>query len=147
MMMGFHTHYAVSGRQGRVLIVDDEEEVRKPIRLTLCKAGYEVVEAADGALAIKALSSGDNPLMVDAIVCDLRMPQIDGTEAIRYFRLQFPSVPIIVLTGYPDLEMAVSLMKLGVRDYLVKPATKNEILRVIERAVSEHEILTDQFAI
>jgi two-component system chemotaxis response regulator CheY len=144
--MGFHTHYAVSGRQGRILIVDDEEEIRKPIRLTLTRAGYEVVEAADGDEAIRRLSSGDNPLMVDVIVCDLRMPRVDGREAIAYFRSQYPSIPIVVLTGFPDVEMAVALMKQGIHDYLVKPATKDDVLRIIKEAVNQHEILKGQFA-
>jgi two-component system chemotaxis response regulator CheY len=143
--MGFHTHYAVSGRQGRVLLIDDEEEVRKPIRLTLSKAGYEVVEAEDGGQAVRALNAEDNPLMVDAIVCDLRMPKADGTEAINYFRAQYPSVPVIVLTGYPDVEMAVSLMKQGVHDFLVKPVSKDDVLRVIKRAVEQREALRNQF--
>jgi DNA-binding NtrC family response regulator len=143
--MGFHMHYAVSGRQGRVLLIDDEEVVRKPIRLTLSKAGYEVVEAEDGRQAVRALNAEDNPLMVDAIVCDLRMPKADGTDAINYFRAQYPSVPVIVLTGYPDVEMAVSLMKQGVHDFLVKPVSKDDILRVIHRAVEQREALRNQF--
>jgi len=144
--MGFHTHYAVSGRQGRILIVDDEEEIRKPIRLTLTRAGYEVVEASDGDEAIRLLNSADNPLMVDVIVCDLRMPRVNGTEAIAYFRSQYPTVPIVVLTGFPDVEMAVTLMKQGIHDYLVKPATKEDVLRIIKEAVTQHEILKGQFA-
>jgi two-component system chemotaxis response regulator CheY len=133
--MSFDTHHTVSGRQGRVLIIDDEEEVRKPLRLMLCKAGYEVLEAEDGGKAITALNADDNPVMLDAIICDLCMPKVDGTEAISYFRSQYPAVPIIVLTGYPDAEMAVSLIKQGVHDYLVKPALKDDVLRVIRRAV------------
>ncbi|MEK7268078.1 MAG: response regulator, partial [Nitrospirota bacterium] len=79
--MGIHPFDAVGGRQGRVMIVDDEEEVRKPLRLNLTKAGYDVVEAYDGEHAIKTLNSDDNPLMVDTILCDIRMPKVDGTEA------------------------------------------------------------------
>jgi two-component system chemotaxis response regulator CheY len=133
-------HQAVGSRQGRVLLVDDEEEVRKPIRLTLTKAGYEVVEAFDGEQAIRLLSSGDNPLVVDAILCDLSMPRMNGLDAIQHFRNEFPSIPVVVLTGFPDFETAVALMKQGVRDYLVKPAPKEELLRILTRAVSEHEI-------
>jgi two-component system chemotaxis response regulator CheY len=140
-LMGFHTHYAVSGRQGRVLLVDDEAAVRKPIQLTLTRAGYEVIEAQDGDEAMQLLNSGDNPLMVDAILCDLHMPGVDGTDAIAYFRTHYPSVPIVVLTGFPDVEMAVALMRQGVKDYLVKPVSKEDVLKVIQKAVSQHEIL------
>ena len=141
-----HTHYAVSGRQGRILVVDDEAQVRKPISLILSKEGYEVVEAEDGEQAIKKIAEGDNPLMVDTIVCDIRMPKINGQEAIAYFRGQFPSVPIVVMTGYPDVELAVSLMRQGVRDYLVKPVSKDKLLTVIKKSVEQHVVLKDQFA-
>jgi two-component system chemotaxis response regulator CheY len=144
--MGFLPHETRPGRQGRVLVVDDEIQVRKPIQLSLTKAGYEVIEAADGEQAIQALNAGDNPLMVDTILCDIRMPKINGTEAIAYFRTQFPTVPVIVMTGYPDVELAVSFMKQGVLDYLVKPVSKEELLTVIRKSVDQHVVLKDQFA-
>jgi two-component system chemotaxis response regulator CheY len=128
-------------------VVDDEAQVRKPISIMLAKDGYEVVEAADGQEAIEALRSGDNPLMVDTVLCDIRMPNINGKEAIVYFRSQFPGVPIVVMTGYPDVELAVSLMRQGVRDYLIKPVTKEELLSVIRKSVDQHVVLKDQFAV
>ena len=143
--MSFHTHYAVSGRQGRVLVVDDEPSIRKPVKLTLAKAGYEVVEAQDGEQAIKVLNSDDNPLMVDTILCDIQMPKINGIDAIAYFRTQYPTVPVVVMTGYPDVDLAVSLMKQGVRDYLVKPVSKERLLTVVSKSVDNHVILNGQF--
>ena len=141
------THSAEGRRQGRVLVVDDEAQVRKPISIMLAKDGYEVVEAQDGEEAIEALQFGDNPLMVDTVLCDIRMPNINGKEAIAYFRSQFPGVPIVVMTGYPDVELAVSLMRQGVRDYLIKPVTKEELLSVIRKSVDQHVVLKDQFAV
>ena len=143
--MGLHSH-AGSGNQGRILVVDDEAQIRKPISLTLRGAHYDVVEAENGEQAIELLQSGDNPLLVDTILCDIRMPKINGTEAIRYFRAQFPTVPVVVLTGYPDVELAVSLLKQGVLDYLVKPVGKEQLLEVIKKSVAQHVILKDQFA-
>ncbi|HKN88337.1 MAG TPA: response regulator [Nitrospiraceae bacterium] len=140
------THSAEGYRQGRVLVVDDEAQVRKPISIMLAKDGYEVVEAQDGEEAIEALQSGDNPLMVDTVLCDIRMPNINGKEAIAYFRSQFPGVPIVVMTGYPDVELAVSLMRQGVRDYLIKPVTKEELLSAMRKSVDQHVVLKDQFA-
>jgi len=140
-----HTHYAVNGRQGRILVVDDESDIRKPISLTLQKAGFEVVEASNGEDAIRLLNDGDNPLMVDTIICDIRMPRVGGSEAIAYFRSQYPSVPVIVLTGYPDIELAVSFLKQGVLDYLVKPVSREELLNVVRKSVDQHVILKDQF--
>ena len=144
--MGLHSHSG-TGNQGRILIVDDEAHVRKPIRLILQAAQYTVVEAEDWEQAIQLLQSGDNPLLVDTILCDIRMPKINGTEAVQYFRDQFPSVPVVILTGYPDVDLAVSLLKQGVVDYLVKPVGEEQLLEATKKSVSRHVILKDQFAI
>ena len=79
---------------GRVLVVDDEEPIRSLLRSMLTQAGYDVEEAEDGGKAVEILNSGDNPLMVDVIICDIRMPRINGLEAITYFRAQYPSLPV-----------------------------------------------------
>src|SRR5437879_1155879 len=100
MPWGLHTKDTPG--QGRILIVDDEDDVRKVLRLTLTKAGYDVVEADHGGKGIEVIGADDNALMVDVIICDIRMPKINGVEAIAFFQQQYPSVPIIVLTGYPD---------------------------------------------
>jgi two-component system, chemotaxis family, chemotaxis protein CheY len=131
--------------EGRVLVVDDEPEVRKPITINLRQAGYDVVEAENGAQAMEVLRSGDNGLMVDSILCDIRMPGVNGTEAIAYFRREFPSVPVVVLTGYPEVERAVWFLKRGVVDYLVKPVSKDQLVAAIRQAVAQHVILKDQF--
>ena len=125
---------------GRVMVIDDEEQVRKPIRLNLTKAGYEVVEMSDGAQAIAVLQAQDNAPNVDTILCDIRMPKVNGIEAILYFRKQYPAIPVVVLSGYPDIELAASLLKQGVLDYLVKPVTREELLTVIERGVAQHSV-------
>jgi two-component system chemotaxis response regulator CheY len=130
--------------QGRILVVDDEPDVRKSVRLTLSKAGYEVVEAEDGEKGIAAIKSGDNPLMVDAIICDIHMPKINGNEAITWFRSQFPSVPIVVLTGKPDVTNATHLMKQGVVDYLVKPVEPGALTAVMNKVAKPH-VYKDRF--
>jgi two-component system chemotaxis response regulator CheY len=130
---------------GRVLVIDDEAEVRQSVRMILTKAGYDVVDAEDGEKGIKAIRSGDNPLMVDTIICDLVMPKINGTEAITYFRSQFKGVPVIVLTGHPDIEGASDLFKKGVVDYLVKPIQPAKLTAAVAKAVKQHELFKDQF--
>jgi two-component system chemotaxis response regulator CheY len=145
--MTLHLHDSLNDRLGRVLVVDDEESIRRIAVRSLTKAGYEVVEAENGERAISALNAGDNPLMVDAILCDIHMPKINGHDAIAYFRKQYPGVPIVVLTGYPDVDRAVSLMKAGVMDYLVKPISKDDLVKVVAKAVDGHVILKDQFAV
>ena len=126
-----------SGNLGRVLVVDDVAVVRKSIRTTLANAGYDVVEAEDGEQAIRILRETASPLPVDAILCDLRMPQINGAAVIAYFRSQYQAIPVVALTAYPDIELAVSLMRQGVMDFLVKPVLQDEILSVVRRAVEQ----------
>ena len=138
------TEYPMNRREGRVLIVDDEQSIRTAISRTLSKAQYEVVEAGDGAQAITRLNEGDNPLMVDAILCDLQMPKINGIDAIAYFRSHYPSIPVVVLTGCPDVGMAASLTREGVMDYLVKPVSQEVLLQVIKKAVDLRRTLKNQ---
>ena len=143
--MSEQLHLPTRASEGRILVVDDELSIRKPIRIALLQAGYEVVEAGDGGEAITTLGDGDNPLTVDAILCDIRMPRINGIDAIHFFRTHFPSIPVIVLTGYPDCDLAITLMKMGVRDYLVKPVSRQDLLRVLKCAVDNHTLFKDQF--
>ena len=125
---------------GRVLVVDDEENVRKMVRMTLTKAGFDVVEAEDGEQGIKAIRSGDNPLMVDAIFCDIFMPKINGMEAISFFLTQFPSVPVVVITGQPDIQKQTTLFKGGnVVDYLVKPIEAEKLVAVAKKAMDQRK--------
>ena len=132
--------------EGRVLVVDDEEDLRTMVRLTLTKAGFDVVEAEDGAAGIEAIRSGDNPLAVDTIICDMQMPKVDGMEAVAYFRQQFPSVSVIVLTGNPEISGANTLFKQGIVEYLTKPVDPETLVMAVKKAVSGHVLFKDQFA-
>ena len=123
---------------GRILVVDDEEDVRKSVRLILTKAGYDVVEAEDGEIAISRLLINDNPFKVGLIICDIQMPKVNGMEAIAYFRQEFPSVPVVVLTGNPELTGATHLFKLGIIDYLAKPITPEKLVQVVHKSVRDH---------
>ena len=126
--------------RGRVLVVDDEADLRKSIRLTLTKAGYDVVEAEDGGKAIEAVRSGDNPLMLDTIIMDLVMPRVNGVEAIAYLRSQFRGVPILVLTGHPNIDNMNDLYKQGIVDYLVKPIVPDKLVAAVEKAVKQWQL-------
>lgn len=136
---------APRGQLGRVLVVDDESDIRKVVRTHLEKANYEVIEAENGAEAIKLLNAGDNPMYVDMILCDIRMPKLNGIDAIEYFRTEYPALPLVVLTGFPDLQMATSLLKQGVMDYLVKPVEKEKLIDTVKKAVESRLVFKDQF--
>jgi len=122
---------------GRVLIVDDEADIRKMVRMTLTKAGYDVIEAEDGEKGIAAIRSGDNPLVLNAIICDLAMPKVSGMEAIAYFRSQFPSCPVIVLSGTGTIDKASALFKQGVVEFLSKPVEPEKLIASVNKAVKE----------
>jgi DNA-binding NtrC family response regulator len=139
MPWGLHTKDTAG--KGRVLVVDDEKNIRDLLRMTLTKAGYEVLEAEDGAKAVEILRQDDNPLMVDVITCDIRMPKMNGVEAIAFFRKEFPSVPVVVITGFPETELAVSLLKQGVSDYVPKPVESQKLLAVVAKAMEHRNAL------
>ena len=126
---------------GRVFIVDDEAHVRTTVRLALNQGGYEVFEAADGEEAIAAIQSDPTGFTVHAIICDIELPKVHGNHLIAYLRTKCPSVPIIVLTGYPDVQSAASLFKQGVVDYLIKPAQAQTLLDAVRRAIGEQALL------
>jgi two-component system chemotaxis response regulator CheY len=121
-----------------VLIVDDEEEIRKIVRLQLSGTRFEILEAEGAEEAIVLLK--DNALTVDVIVCDVRMPKISGVEAVAYFRQNFPTTPVLVLTGFPDLNLAVDFMKEGVLDYLVKPVDRDKLIEAVENAAKQRKV-------
>lgn len=123
---------------GRVLIIDDEENLRKAVHRTLTKAGYEVIEAEDGEKGIDAVRSGDNPLQLDVIICDVHMPKMGGKEAVTYFRSQFPCVPIIMLTGDPHYRDANEFLTNGASAYLSKPFEPAELLQIVAKCVDNH---------
>ena len=127
--------------KGRVLVVDDEPDVRKVVRMTLQKAGYDVIEAEDGEKAIQEINKDENPLILDVIICDIRMPKINGVEAINYFQQQWPRVPLIVLTGFPDMDMATGFLKKGIVDYLVKPVEKEKLIGAVAKAFNRGKFI------
>ena len=137
---GSDLFFGAQSGEGRILVMDDEPDIRKIVRMTLEKAGYQVLEAEDGEKAIQVLNTGENRMMLDVIICDIRMPKINGVEAITYFQKEYPRVPLIVLTGFPDTEMATSLLRSGVVDYLVKPVEGEKLKAAVAKAMEQREI-------
>jgi two-component system, chemotaxis family, chemotaxis protein CheY len=123
----------------KILVVEDEADIRKTIRLQLEGTIYEVLEAEDGEKGIQVLDN-ENVLEVVVIICDVRMPKVNGVEAVGYFRKNYPSIPIIVLTGYPDTQLAVDFMKDGVVEYLVKPVEKKALVEAVVKASRQHSL-------
>ena len=125
---------------GRVFIVDDDENVRKTLGLVLKQSGYEVLEAADGEEAIAAIESYSTDFSLQVIICDIDLPKVNGHDVIAFIREKLPMVPVIVLTGYPDVQGAASLFKQGVVDYLIKPGRAQTLLDAVRRAIGEQAL-------
>ena len=118
-----------------ILILDDEADVRAAIRLQLKGTQFEILEAENVEQAINLLN--DNPISIDVIICDVRMPGVSGVEAVEIFQREFPTTPVIVLTGFPDVGLAVDFMKKkDVVDYLTKPVNPSLLLTAISEAIA-----------
>ena len=127
------------GNKGRLLVVDDEADVRKSLRLILTKAGYDVDEAEDPEAGVAFVKSGKNPVALSAIITDLNMPQINEVIVIPYLRSQFPSCPVVVLSGSPKLGKASNMFKKAGVEFLAKPIDQAKLLSVLKEAIDEHK--------
>lgn len=123
--------------KGRVLVVDDEADVRKSVRLILTKAGYDVDEAEDPEAGVALVKSGANKLPLNAIVTDLNMPKINEVIVVPYLRSQFPSCPIIVVSGSKMMERSAKLFKEANVEFLAKPVNQEQLLGAVNKAASK----------
>src|SRR2546422_4125766 len=120
---------------GRVLVIDDDADVRKLVRATLAKDGYDVVEAEDGEDGIRAVQPSDDPPKFDVILCDLMMPNVGGWEAIAYFRSHCPSIPVIVMTAKDDVQSVLTSFELRTVNYLLKPVRPGQLKAAVAKAI------------
>jgi DNA-binding response OmpR family regulator len=118
----------------RILIIDDESHIRRMMRLTLETAGYEVVEAGDGAEGIKLYENG---VEWSAVVLDQRMPGINGLETLRQIKTHDPDARVVMATAYASIELAVDAMKLGATDFVRKPMTPETLRNAVAAALSK----------
>jgi DNA-binding response OmpR family regulator len=109
----------------RILIIDDEENIRRVMRLTIAAAGYEVGEASDGPQGLAVFGNGSD---WDAVLLDQRMPGMDGLEVLCHIKERDPAARVVMVTAYASIELAVDAMKLGANEFVRKPMTP-EILR------------------
>lgn len=121
----------------RILIIDDEEHIRRMMRLTLEAAGHTVGEARDGPDGLKLYGDG---AAWDCVVLDQRMPGMDGLETLRRLKQANQCARVIMATAYASIDLAVDAMKLGASDFVRKPMTP-EILRHAVTAAMAKEVL------
>ncbi len=121
---------------GKIMIVDDEQEVREALKLNLEGQNYHFVEAENGEEAVQKLKSEDNLVNVGLILCDINMPKVDGVGCIQYIRKEAPGIPIVVVSGNDNTQQAVSLMQMGVKEYLKKPVERENLRSTVHKYVS-----------
>jgi len=120
----------------RILVVDDEDSLRRVTQLRLQQAGYEVETAASGEAALAFLEKNAR----DLVLTDLRMPGLGGMELLRAISTSSPELIVIVMTAFGTIESAVEAMKLGAYDYLIKPVNVDALKIVIARALEHHHL-------
>lgn len=117
----------------RLLYADDEESLRSLVKSHLTLEGFEVETVSSGNEAVAILQNQS----FDLILLDLRMPEGDGFEVLRYLRQRGSHPPVIVLTGVDDISIASECVKLGAADYLTKPYNFHELIDSVERVLTK----------
>ncbi|NDJ57024.1 acetoacetate metabolism transcriptional regulator AtoC [Enterobacteriaceae bacterium 4M9] len=135
----------------RILIVDDEENVRRMLSTAFALSGQETFCARDGREAVRMFT--DHP--PDVVLMDIRMPDVNGIEALQQMHALHPRIPVILMTAYAEVETAVEALRCGAFDYVIKPFDLDELQIVIQRALalesmkqeinSLHKALTDSW--
>jgi two-component system response regulator HydG len=123
-------------RLGKILVVDDQRNMRTTLALMLRSAGYDVDEAADGAQG-KDLGAGG---AYDVVITDLRMGADDGIEVLRGIKEAQPMTEVIVMTAYGTIESAVEAMRVGAFDYIQKPFTEQELTVKVSKALESRQL-------
>ena len=117
----------------RILVVDDEEALRTVLSGELVSAGYDVAVAGDGDEAITSVQNKK----FDLVLLDIKMPKVDGFEVLKFIKKTYPTMKVIMLTGFADLKNAIESKKHGAEDLVSKPYDLVDLLTTIERVLSE----------
>ncbi|GAH87228.1 unnamed protein product, partial [marine sediment metagenome] len=120
---------------GTVLVVDDDRSVLDSIAGMISDHGHQAVTAGRAEEAFALLDDDGSEHKPDAIILDIRMPGINGLEALRHLRETRPEIPVVIMTAYATMEAAVEAMKLGAYDYHTKPFDPEAMLRTVDDAL------------
>ena len=119
----------------RVLIADDEINMRRVLEALLRRDGYDVVTAANGNEALANMGRG-----INMVITDLKMPGLDGMGLLRKLSVDYPDVPVVMITAHGSVENAVEAVKLGAFDYLEKPFDQEQIHQIVAKAMLTHTL-------
>jgi DNA-binding NtrC family response regulator len=125
----------------KILIIEDESSIRRVLKKIISEesSAYEVFEAEDGMQGVELIKEND----YDLVLCDIKMPKMDGVEVLQYSKKIKPELPFLMISGHGDLETAVSTMRLGAFDYISKPPDLNRLLNAIRNALDNKELIVE----
>ncbi len=122
-----------------ILIIDDEKAIRKTLSEILSFEGYKIDEASDGEEGLKKFRERN----YDVVLCDIKMPKIDGIEFLQKAGESNPDVPVIMISGHGNIETAVEAVKTGAYDYISKPPDLNRLLITIRNAMDKSNLVSE----
>ncbi len=125
----------------KILLIEDEASIRRVLVKILSEENkdYEVIEAEDGLAGMERIKNED----FDLILCDIKMPKMDGVEVLEATKKIKPDVPIVMISGHGDLDTAVNTMKVGAFDYISKPPDLNRLLNTVRNALDRKELVAE----
>ncbi len=119
--------------QSRILIIDDDANVRQTLALILQQAGYQVAAAANGRAGLEALEAQ----CTDLVFLDVVLPDIDGRVLLPQIRQRYPRLPVVVLTGLTSADVATMIRQKGANGFLVKPAEPEQIVAIAQECLAK----------
>jgi len=122
-----------------ILVIDDEKAIRKALNEILTFEGFIIDEAVDGAEGAKKIKENN----YDCILCDIKMPKMDGMEVLQLAREERPDTPFIVISGHGNIETAVDAVKKGAYDYISKPPDLNRLLITVRNAMDKKLLVAE----
>jgi DNA-binding NtrC family response regulator len=125
----------------KILVIEDEAAIRRVLVKILSEENdtYQVEEAEDGLAGIEKIKNDD----YDLILCDIKMPKMDGVEVLEAVKKIKPEIPIVMISGHGDLDTAVNTMRLGAFDYISKPPDLNRLLNTVRNALDRKELVVE----
>lgn len=123
----------------KILIIDDEKAIRKTLSEILSFEGYEIEEAADGEEALRMFKTKS----YDVVLCDIKMPKVDGIEFLQQATDHNPDTPVIMISGHGNIETAVEAVKKGAYDFIQKPPDLNRLLITIRNAKEKNNLVSE----
>ncbi|MBN4047365.1 sigma-54-dependent Fis family transcriptional regulator [bacterium AH-315-P13] len=125
----------------KILVIEDEAAIRRVLVKILSEESdkYQVEEAEDGLIGIEKIKNDD----YDLVLCDIKMPKMDGVEVLEAIKKIKPEIPIVMISGHGDLDTAVNTMRLGAFDYISKPPDLNRLLNTVRNALDRKELVVE----